>query len=236
MPSGFYVYEHRKKTTGEVFYVGKGQQGRAWFVATRSKHWKNVARKYGVDVRIIIEGIPESYAHQVERELIALYGRADLGLGPLINLTDGGEGKGGAFFSEETRKKMSAKKAGKKPHPNAIAAVKSESTRAKMSLAKKGKPVSAAALASKKIAMNRPEVKEKLRVAQAGRVTQAQLIASRARHVMCVETGMTFVSLGEAERWVRSIGNKTSPTSIWRSCVTGYKRAGGFHWKEKSPE
>lgn len=236
MPCGFYVYVHSKATTGEVFYVGKGQQGRAWFVATRSKHWKNVARKYGVEVRIVIEGIPESFAHDVERQLIALYGRADLGLGPLINLTDGGEGASGAIRSEEDRQKMSARRAGRKPHPNAIAAVKSESTRAKMSAAKKGRPASEAARESRKIAMNRPEVKEKLRAAQAGRVTPAQLAASGARSVICVETGMAFISLAEAARWIQSTGKKTSPASIGRSCATGYKRAGGYLWKEKSPE
>lgn len=48
-----------------------------------------------------------------ERYLISFYGRRDLGLGILCNLTDGGEGAPGKIVSEETRKKMSSKRKGK---------------------------------------------------------------------------------------------------------------------------
>lgn len=49
----------------------------------------------------------ESVAFSKERELIKLIGREDLCLGPLFNLTDGGEGTSGKIYTEEERKQRS---------------------------------------------------------------------------------------------------------------------------------
>lgn len=68
------------------------------------------------------ESEPEALAR--EKELIALYGRADLGLGTLFNLTDGGDGPGGVIRSDEFKQNLSNFHTGKK---------KSAETRAKMS-------------------------------------------------------------------------------------------------------
>lgn len=92
----FYVYIHRKKTNGEVFYVGKGCGKRAWSKGDRSKFWKDVALKYGFTVEIYINDVQEWYAYEVERELISYYGRRDIGTGSLVNMTNGG----GLFVSE----------------------------------------------------------------------------------------------------------------------------------------
>jgi hypothetical protein len=109
LPKDFYVYLHRKATTGEVFYVGKGFGRRAWKVSCkRSQHWKNTVRKHGLIVEIAADGLQEWYAHEMERDLIALYGRRDLGHGPLVNLTDGGEGLVGYSPTVETLAKKSA--------------------------------------------------------------------------------------------------------------------------------
>jgi len=51
---------------------------------------------------------------QCERDLIAVWGRRDLKLGPLANLTDGGEGTLGRKDSEYTRKLKSIGRIGKK--------------------------------------------------------------------------------------------------------------------------
>ncbi len=42
-----------------------------------------------------------------ETEFIKLYGRRDLGLGTLVNMTNGGDGIVGLHHTEETRSKMS---------------------------------------------------------------------------------------------------------------------------------
>lgn len=107
MNTDFYVYLHRKATTGEVFYVGKGHGNRAWVTTGRSKHWKNIESKHGITVEIAESGLQEWYAFELESELISLYGRKDKKQGNLINLTDGGEGVSGRLLTGESRAKLS---------------------------------------------------------------------------------------------------------------------------------
>ena len=97
----FYVYLHKKKTNGEVFYVGKGSGDRAWKKEGRNEFWKKVVNKHGYDVEIHSNHLQEWYAFELERDLIAYYGRRQLGLGTLVNLSDGGEGTGGWVPSQE---------------------------------------------------------------------------------------------------------------------------------------
>lgn len=103
----FYIYVHRKATTREIFYVGKGKKRRA-YEGERNNFWRKVVKKHGIVVEILEIGYQEWYAHEREVELIALYGRRDIGLGPLVNLTDGGEGVSNP--GPETRNKMSEAK------------------------------------------------------------------------------------------------------------------------------
>lgn len=72
---GFYVYIHRRKTTGEVFYIGKGRRRRAWSSSGRNKHWGYVAKKHGFTVEIYASNLQEWYAFELEKDLIAYYGR-----------------------------------------------------------------------------------------------------------------------------------------------------------------
>lgn len=96
----YYVYIHKKKTTGEVFYIGKGKNWRATNKTQRNKFWKRVVQKHGFVVEIIEKDIQEWYAHELEISLIAYYGRRDQGRGTLVNLTDGGEGSEGYKHTE----------------------------------------------------------------------------------------------------------------------------------------
>lgn len=113
----FYVYLHRKKTTGEVFYVGKGSGDRAWNRQGRNEFWKKTVRKHGYYVEIHSHGLQEWYAFELERDLICYYGRRQLGLGTLVNLSDGGEGPSGQVFSEDFKKQCSIRTKGKS-NPN----------------------------------------------------------------------------------------------------------------------
>ena len=99
----FYVYLHKKKTTGEVFYVGKGCGSRAWDQAGRSSFWRKVVQKHGYDVQIHSCRLQEWYAFELEKDLIAYYGRRQLGKGTLVNLSDGGEGTKGWIASQAFR-------------------------------------------------------------------------------------------------------------------------------------
>lgn len=146
------VYQHRRKDSNEVFYVGiGGVKSRAYITRGRNKHWIAVVKKVGYEVDILIEGIDWKEAVNKEKELIELYGRRDLGLGTLVNMTDGGDGlenpseevrekisrsHKGKKFSEEHKRKLSEARTGKKRGPL------SEEHKKKISEANRGKTFS----------------------------------------------------------------------------------------------
>ena len=55
----YYVYAHRKATTGEIFYIGKGTGRRAWGTIDRNPFWQAVARKHGFTIEIIEDQLQE---------------------------------------------------------------------------------------------------------------------------------------------------------------------------------
>lgn len=91
----FYVYEVRYPN-GVPFYVGKGSRDRV-DVSYLKSHNPEVA-KLAENIRakgqqpqfaIVFNSTNESEAFTKESELISLHGRADLGLGPLLNKNAG---------------------------------------------------------------------------------------------------------------------------------------------------
>jgi hypothetical protein len=128
------VYEHIRNDTNEVFYVGIGEEeGRAYVRYGRNPHWKNIVNKSGYTVNIIHKDIDWEEAKKIEILLIEKYGRKNLGLGNLVNMTDGGEGSLGVVVSEETRQNMSEAQKGR---------TFSEEAKQKMSKALKGRTFS----------------------------------------------------------------------------------------------
>ena len=86
------VYKH-SKPSGDIFYIGIGvSKKRAYSLYGRNNYWHNTVNKYGYDVEILFDKIDYEEAKQIESYLIKYYGRKDLGLGSLVNMTDGGEG------------------------------------------------------------------------------------------------------------------------------------------------
>lgn len=144
MENNFYLYEHKNPKTGEVFYIGIGSGRRAYDKYRRSRFWKNYVNKHDFVVCIVFDGLSWENACSLEMELIAKYGRRDLGRGPLLNMTDGGDGSTGPkseehkrkiaianighSVSEYTRKKLSLKNKGNK---NASGCKRSKETREK---------------------------------------------------------------------------------------------------------
>ena len=101
------VYQHRRKDTNEVFYIGIGKtEKRAISKSYRNNHWHHIVNKAGYIIEIIHHDLTWLEACEKEIYLIAFYGRADLGLGSIVNMTSGGEGILGYKFSDESRKKM----------------------------------------------------------------------------------------------------------------------------------
>ena len=116
----FYTYIYYDPSrNNEPIYVGKGNANRAWDHLKSNKkhpfiHRLKFMKKGSISPIIgIYAAIDEEFALFLEVELIAKYGRKDLGLGPLLNLTDGGEGMSGNIRSVETRAKIGKANLGK---------------------------------------------------------------------------------------------------------------------------
>lgn len=158
------VYELRDPD-GTPFYVGKGQFARPIVHAQEARrgvgghkcnHIRKLWRSGGdVVIAVVLTTENEDAAFAEERRLIAHYGRANL-----TNVTDGGVGCEGRSHSEETRRKIAEANRGH---------VTSRETKEKIAAARRGKPLSAEVRARHKDAMNRPDVKEKLRTHALGR-------------------------------------------------------------------
>ena len=98
----FYVYEHRRKTDGITFYVGKGCRKRDIQKTGRNTYWHRVVKAHDYTVHRIYEGITEAEAAQKEIDLIEAYG-----LENLCNVTAGGGGMTGYKHSQESKDKIS---------------------------------------------------------------------------------------------------------------------------------
>lgn len=125
------VYLHIIPSKNEIFYVGIGKIERAYTKDSRNRWWYNIIEKYDYEVVILFSGISWKEACLIEMEYISKIGRRDLGLGTLVNLTNGGEGN--LNLSEDVKSKISSKLKGRKL---------SEETKRKISEKLKGKEVS----------------------------------------------------------------------------------------------
>ena len=102
MENKYYVYAHYKTGEPDIpFYIGKGHKKRAWSKNNRNTWWKNIVAKHGFEVRLLAEHISEEDAIYLEIQLIGMFGRADLGKGPLVNMTDGGDGTSGVISARK---------------------------------------------------------------------------------------------------------------------------------------
>ena len=105
-----YVYKHNRLDTDEVFYIGIGStESRMSSKKSRNKYWHNIVKKHGMSIEIIEENLTWDEACDREKYWIAYYGRDKL-----CNMTDGGEGSCGKIVSEDTKRKISKSKIGKK--------------------------------------------------------------------------------------------------------------------------
>jgi NUMOD3 motif len=95
----YYVYEYLR-TDNTPYYVGKGCKSR----------WKSSDHNVPIPpidrVRFVKTNLEEQQAKDLEIELIAKYGRKDLGTGILRNLTHGGDGSSGRIATKEMKQKI----------------------------------------------------------------------------------------------------------------------------------
>jgi len=103
----FYVYQYLRED-GTPYYIGKGKDRRAW-----DKHPNIRLPKNKSNIIIISDNLTESQAFDLEKELIAKYGRKNNNTGILRNKTDGGEGVSGKIVTKEMRQHLSILNKGK---------------------------------------------------------------------------------------------------------------------------
>lgn len=131
--TSFYTYIYYDPSRhNEPIYVGKGKGDRAWsHLKSKSKKKHPFIQRLGSMKKSGIFSIigiyavdDEELALLVEKELISKIGRKDMGRGPLLNLTDGGEGVSGRIspHTPETKAKMSLAKIGVPGHKQTIVA------------------------------------------------------------------------------------------------------------------
>jgi len=107
-----YLYRHIRLDKNVPFYIGIGEEDnyqRAYNNKRRTKYWKNIVNKAPYEVEILLDNLTWDEACSKEIEFIALYGRADLNKGSLVNMTDGGDGKKGCKHNEQTKLLISSK-------------------------------------------------------------------------------------------------------------------------------
>lgn len=91
----FSLYFHINSVKNEIFYVGIGNSKRPYTKHHRNNFWFNIVNKYNYIVDIIEENLTWEEACEREIFYISKIGRRDLCKGPLVNMTNGGEGSRG---------------------------------------------------------------------------------------------------------------------------------------------
>lgn len=89
MDRDYYVYEHVRLDTNEVFYVGKGRKYRDRSPDGRNPWWNAIAEKHGWTWRRVYQGLPSDCAFTMER--MHIHSLLSKGV-PLVNMTLGGDG------------------------------------------------------------------------------------------------------------------------------------------------
>jgi len=107
----YYVYTH-STPEGEVFYVGKGKDKRAFSTSDRTLKWRGVVdANDGILIKIVKRFETEDESFEYEQQLIAEHKEAGANL---VNYTSGGKGMKDYCVSEETRKLKSDQMTGYK--------------------------------------------------------------------------------------------------------------------------
>lgn len=106
----YYVYVHRKKDNGCIFYVGKGKLKRYKSLSGRNAHWINTSKKHGWISVIVKNNLCEDESLELEELIINT-----IGIDNLCNKNYFNGGKSGYKHSLESRKKMSNSKKGNVP-------------------------------------------------------------------------------------------------------------------------
>lgn len=226
----FYVYEHIRKDTGAVFYVGKGCGDRAFNFTNRGNNWKSVKDVCGeVLVRLPIKDVDEEFSWFAEIELIDLYKKHGINL---VNISKGGKGFGSIPKSEEHKRKIGLTKIGIKRPIDVVERMKA-TKRGKLTgsdnpfYGKTHTAETAERLRLHRIGTTHSEVsKEKIRISSSNSAETLR----RMKPVFCVTNGVTYKSVVEVAKMLN-----VHRVSVTNCCNKKAHTAGGykFEWGTK---
>lgn len=224
-----------KKDTKEIFYVGIGNDNkRPYSKKSRSSFWKSVVNKHDYIVDIVCNNVSWKEAGEIEKFLIFSYGRRDLSLGTLINLTDGGCGWLGGKHTEESKKNISNKNKGR---------VVSQETRDKISKANKGRKCSKETKLKLSKMYKGKKLSEKDRLRLLSYSTGRKHLDS-TKEKISLSNGIPVVQLSKEGNFIRSYRNakyageklKICHSNITAVCKGKRTLSGGYKWKYKNGE
>lgn len=246
----YYIYFHINDAKNEIFYVGKGFGRRAFRKNDRNKFWKNVTSKYSYTIVFPHKDITEEEAIKLEIYYISKIGRRDLGNGPLVNLTDGGDGSSGYIMTSEHKNKIREKMKGrifseehlKRNRESKIGKQRPESVRKKLSNYRKGKRLSKETKLkisqSGKGRKHSEETKIKISESNKGRVVSnktRKLLKKRneCKQVLQLDLNNNLITKYTSIKEAARVNNLDAAT-ISRCCHNKKKTSGGFKWKFKN--
>lgn len=85
MNNNFYCYAHTKPN-GDIFYIGKGKDNRAYESYGRTSYWSDIAKNCDYSVVILADKLNEFDAYNYEKELIKHFKKFN----KLVNIIHGG--------------------------------------------------------------------------------------------------------------------------------------------------
>jgi len=239
---GKYLYENLSFNY-EPFYVGMGKNNRCFsgIKYGGSPYKKNKIKKiinngFEIEIIKISKDIEFDNATKLEIDTISKIGRSDLDKGPLVNLTDGGEGT--LNMSEESKIKKSKKLKGKKH---------SEETKEKMRKSRKKYFDNGNTTWNKGRQWTDEERKKLTNKSFSGRTfsedhkkklsINAKKQISEGKSIIkpkIVKKYDNNIFLKEYESIkLASIKNNIPASSIRSCCIKKLKHAGGFYWEFK---
>lgn len=247
----FYVYGHYRETDGALFYIGKGQDKRAWSKSGRSNHWRNIVKKNGYFIRLIHETECELEAYKLEiKEILEARtkGRS------ICNIANGGEGGLSGIPMEKYHKdKLRDAKLGKSQMPeharkSAMARVGQKNTKEhientvkhkrKMVINSNGHIFASASAAARDLKCSqgnismcaRGERRECKGLSWSYDITKApEAPKPLAKMVKNITLDQWFSSLKCAVEFIESERGSATQQSISLSARTG-SQAYGYHW------
>lgn len=254
----YYVYFHKRKTNGEIFYIGKGKLNRCFVKYGRSLYWNNIVNKDGYIVEIFKDNLSEQESLKKEIELINIYK-------PICNFTNGGDGSIGFIINNETKEKFRLAKLGKKQSPSHAAKSRIarlgkknsiESTEKTISLKRKkiinsnGEIFNSASDAARKISlkMNIKCSQGNISMCANGlrnnaynltwsydlsKIPMFKKTEYKTKKILLIEKNIIFESVQDAKKYIISIlgraNNQVISFAARNNCVN--KKAYGYTWR-----